>query len=50
MNCKEAGFRAFYKRFAVFEITEQDKELLKEFPEVLKKTKPKNQRDAQGVP
>ena len=32
MNCKEAGFRAFYKRFAVFEITEQDKELLKEFP------------------
>ncbi len=32
MNCKDAGFRAFYKHFSVFEMTDNDRELLKGFP------------------
>ncbi len=32
MNCKEAGFRAFYKHFCVFEITDQDRKILEGFP------------------
>ena len=32
MNCKEAGFRAFYKRFSVFKKTEEDNKLLEGFP------------------
>lgn len=32
MNCKEAGFRAFYKHFSVFEITDDDRKKLEGFP------------------
>lgn len=32
MNCKEAGFRAFYKHFSVFEITDNDRTILEGFP------------------
>ncbi len=32
MNCKEAGFRAFYKHFSVFKITDQDRKTLEGFP------------------
>ena len=32
MNCKEVGFRAFYKHFSVFKITEKDKKILEGFP------------------
>ncbi len=32
MNCKEAGFRAFYKHFSVFKITDNDMKILEGFP------------------